>query len=59
MPKNILEVINENINTTNENVLELIKKVATMEQEVIALRLMFKVPEQPNVIPGSEGIATE
>lgn len=52
--KSIFEVINENINTVNENVLDMMKKVATMEQEVIALSLMFKAPEQPNA-HGEEG----
>lgn len=66
--KNIFEVIlasinntNENINTMNENVLEAIKKVTTLEQEVIALSLMFKAPEQPNAHgeDGAEGVSSE
>lgn len=58
MAKNIFEAINENINTVNENVLDLMKKVTSMEQEVIALALMFKVPEQPTT-SGEEGTITE
>jgi hypothetical protein len=58
MARNIFEVINENINTMNENVLDLIKRVATVEQEVIALSLMFKAPEQPNA-SGEEGAKEE
>ena len=56
--KNIFEVINENINTMNENVIDLMKKVTSIEQEVIALSLMFKAPEQPT-IPGEDGVSTE
>jgi hypothetical protein len=55
MARNIFEVINENINTMNENVLDLIKKVATVEQEVIALSVMFNAPEQPNA-RGEDGV---
>lgn len=55
MARNIFEVINENINTVNENVIDLMKKVTAMEQEVIALSLMFKAPEQPNA-RGEEGV---
>ena len=52
--KSIFDAIQENINITNENVLEAIKKITTLEQEVIALRLMFSAPEQPNA-RGEEG----
>ena len=52
--KTIFDAINENINITNENVLDLIKKVTSLEQEVIALKLMLSVPEKPNV-HGEEG----
>lgn len=48
MARNIFDLINENINTVNENVIDLMKKVTNMEQEVVALSLMFKAPEQPN-----------
>lgn len=53
--KSIFDAIQENINITNENVLEAIKKITTLEQEVIALRLMFSAPEQPNA-RGEEGV---
>jgi HD superfamily phosphohydrolase YqeK len=53
--KSIFDAIQENINITNENVLESIKKITTLEQEVIALRLMFSAPEQPNA-HGEEGV---
>ena len=53
-PMNIFEVINENVNVTNQNVLTLIEKVTNIQQEIIALSLMFKAPEQPNA-PGEEG----
>ena len=53
-PQNIFDVINENINTMNENVLDMMKKVTNMEQEIIALSLMFRAPEQPNA-HGEEG----
>lgn len=56
--KNIFEVINENINTMNENVIDLMKKVSAMEQEIIAMSLMFKAPEQPT-ISGEDGASTE
>ena len=46
--KTIFDAIQENLNIVNENVLDMMKKVANMEQEVIALSLMFKAPEQPN-----------
>ena len=52
--KTIIDVINENINIVNENILDLMKKVESMEQEVIALSLMFKAPEQPDA-HGEEG----
>ena len=64
---NIFEVIlasikntNENINTMNENVIDMMKKVTTLEQEVIALSLMFKAPEQPNAHgeDGAEGVSS-
>ena len=47
-PRNIFESINMNINTMNENILTLMEQVAKTQQEVIALSLMFKAPEQPN-----------
>ena len=46
--KTIFDAIQENLNIVNENVLDMMKKVANMEQEVLALSLMFKAPEQPN-----------
>lgn len=65
-PMSIFEVINENVNVTNQNVLTLIKKVDDLaqkfeasQQEIVALSLMFKAPEQPNVAPGEEGAKTE
>jgi hypothetical protein len=59
--KSIFDAIQENINTVNENVLDVIKKVTTLEQEVIALRLMFSAPEQPNARgdEGAEGVSSE
>jgi HD superfamily phosphohydrolase YqeK len=54
--KSIFDAIQENINITNENVLEAIKKITTLEQEVIALRLMLVAPEQPNA-HGEEGVS--
>ena len=53
--KSIFDSIQENINITNENVLEAIKKITNIEQEVIALSLMFKAPEQPNA-HGEDGV---
>lgn len=65
-PQNIFDVINENVNITNQNVITLINQVAELQkrfeatqQEVIALSLMFKAPEQPNVATGEEGAKTE
>ena len=52
--KTIFDSINENINIVNENVLDVMKKVSSIEQEVIALRLMLNAPEQPNT-RGEEG----
>lgn len=59
--KSIFDAINENINITNENVLEAIKKVTSLEQEVIALKMMLSVPEKPNVRgdEGAEGVSSE
>ena len=56
--KSIFDYINENINTVNENVLDMMNKVANMEQEVIALRLMFSAPDKPTAL-GGEGAVTE
>lgn len=56
--KTIFDAIQENINIVNENVLDMMKKLASMEQEVIALSLMFKAPEKPTA-PGEEGAVTE
>ena len=53
--KTIFDAIQENLNIVNENVLDMMKKVANMEQEVIAISLMFKAPEQPNA-RGEEGV---
>ena len=53
--KTIFDAIQENLNIVNENVLDMMKKVANMEQEVIALSVMFKAPEQPNA-RGEEGV---
>lgn len=53
--KSIFDAIQENINTVNENVIDVAKRVASMEQEVIALSLMFKAPEQPNA-RGEDGV---
>ena len=53
--KTIFDAIQENINIVNENVLDMIKKVTSMEQEVIALSLMFKAPEKPNA-HGEDGV---
>ena len=65
-PMSIFEVINQNIYTMNENlhtamqqIADLSQQVANTQQEVIALSLMFKAPEQPNVASGNEGAATE
>lgn len=59
--KTIFDAINENINTVNENVIDMMKRVAAMEQEVIALSLMFKAPEKPNARgeDGVEGVSSE
>ena len=56
--KNIFEVINENIDIVNKNVLDMMKKIDAMEQEIIALSIMFKAPDQPT-IPGEDGASTE
>lgn len=65
-PMSIFDVINENVNITNQNVLTVINHVMALEQqlaatqqEVIALTLMLKAPEQPNVASGEEGAKTE
>lgn len=65
-PRNIFEVINQNIYNTNENIHTLMQQIADLsqqlantQQEVIALSLMFKAPEQPNVASGKEGAETE
>ena len=65
-PQNILDIINENINITNQNVLTLIEHFTTLrnqleatQQEVIALTLMLKAPEEPNVVSGEKGAVTE
>jgi hypothetical protein len=53
-PRNIFEAINQNIYILGENLKTLSEQVAHTEQEVIALSLMFKAPEQPNA-HGEEG----
>ena len=53
--KTIFDAIQENLNIVNENILDMMKKVSNMEQEVVALSLMFKAPEQPNA-RGEEGV---
>jgi hypothetical protein len=65
-PRNILEAINQNIYLMNENVLTLLrknedieKKLEENQQELIALRLMFNVPEKPNAASGDEGASKE
>ena len=65
-PMNIFEVINQNIYNTNENIhtlmqqiADLSQQVAATQQEVIALSLMFKAPEQPNVASGEEDAEKE
>ena len=60
-PRNIFEAINENVLITNQNVLTVINQVTSLQQEVIALRLMFDVPapEKPKVASGEEGATTE
>ena len=55
MAKNIFDLINENINIVNENIIDMMNKVSSMEKEVIALSQMFKAPEQPNA-HGEEGV---
>lgn len=59
--KSVFEAINENINTTNENVLDLIRKVTSLEQEVIALKMMLSVPEKPNAhgVEGTQVVSSE
>lgn len=58
-PRNIFEAINQNIYILGENLKSLSEQVAHTEQEVIALSLMFKAPEQPNAVPGKEGAEEE
>ena len=57
-PRNIFEAINQNIFTLGENLKVVAEQVARTEQEVIALSLMFKAPEQPNA-SGGESVVTE
>lgn len=54
-PQSIFDVINENINVVNENVLDMMRKMASMEQAVQALTAMFQAPEQPNA-HGEDGV---
>ena len=53
-PRNIFEAINQNIATLSEDLHDLMTQVSGMQQEIIALSLMFKAPEQPNA-RGEEG----
>lgn len=53
-PMNIFEVINENVNVTNQNVITLIERVDNLQKELVSIMQMFKAPEQPNA-PGDEG----
>lgn len=53
-PMNIFEVINENVNVTNQNVITLIERVDNLQKELVSIMQMFKAPEQPNA-PGEEG----
>lgn len=60
-PRNIFEAINQNVLITNENLLMALERITKIEQEVIALSLMFKAPEQPNAHgdDGAEGVSSE
>ena len=53
-PMNIFDVINENVNVTNQNVITLIERVDNLQKELVSIMQMFKAPEQPNA-PGDEG----
>lgn len=53
-PRNIFEAINQNVNIVNKNVITALEKITKIEQEVIALALMFKAPEQPNASGGED-----
>ena len=58
-PRNIFEAINQNIYLMNENIYTLMKQVASNQQELIALKQMFNVPEKPNAASGDEGTSKE
>ena len=55
MAKNIFDVINENINIVNENILDIIDRVSSMEREITTFSQMFKAPDKPNA-RGEEGV---
>ena len=63
-PRNIFEATNQNVYLMNLNVLALMeqstrieRKLEENQQELIALKLMFQVPEpeKPNAASGEEG----
>ena len=63
-PRNIFEATNQNVYLMNQNVLAILeqnerieKKLEENHQELIALKLMFQVPdpEKPNAASGKEG----
>lgn len=54
-PRNILEVINENIVAVSEDIHQLMDIVIPLYREVAELRKMFNAPEQPNAL-GEEGV---
>lgn len=58
-PRNIFEAINQNIYLMNENIHTLMEQVASNQQELVALRAMFNVPEKPNAASGDEGASKE
>ena len=59
--QNIFDVINVNIYAVSEDLHTLMSQVTNMQQEIVALSLMFKAPEQPNAHgdEGAEGVSSE
>lgn len=60
-PKNVFDIINENIVTVSEDLHAMMRRFDAMEQEVIALSMMFRTPEQPNARgeEGDDGVSSE
>ena len=54
-PRNILEVINENVYNVGEGLRVVLGEIASIKQDITSFKAMFNAPEKPNAAPGNEG----